>query len=160
MSRLPALHRDDLDETGQALWDQIVSTRSAAVVDEQGGLRGPFNPWVHVPEVGRRAADLGAHLRFGVSVERRLPELAIITVGAHWKAEFEWWAHVPMAREHGVSEPVIEAIGRGADTHLRARRRTDRPRGRIAAVRRRTCRREVPTPTRRRCSEIEASSSS
>jgi 4-carboxymuconolactone decarboxylase len=114
MSRLPGLHRDDLDETGQALWDQIVSTRSAAVVDEQGGLRGPFNPWVHAPEVGRRAADLGAHLRFGVSVERRLLELAIITVGAHWKAEFEWWAHVPMAREHGVSEPVIEAIGRGA----------------------------------------------
>ena len=35
-------------------------------------------------------------------------------VGAHGKAEFEWWAHVPMAREHGVSEPVIEAIGRGA----------------------------------------------
>ena len=114
MSRLPALHRDDLDETGQALWDQIVSTRSTAVVDEQGGLRGPFNPWVHAPEVGRRAADLGAHLRFGVSVERRLLELAIITVGAHWKAEFEWWAHMPMAREHGVSEPVIEAIGRGA----------------------------------------------
>jgi hypothetical protein len=70
MSRLPALHRDDLDETGQALWDQIVSTRSAAVVDEQGGLRGPFNPWVHAPEVGRRAADLGATFGSGVSVER------------------------------------------------------------------------------------------
>ena len=113
MSRLPALHREDLDEAGQALWDQIVSTRPQGVVDSAGGLRGPFNPWVYAPEVGRRTADLGAHLRFGVSVERRLLELAIITTGAHWKAEFEWWAHVPMAREHGVSEPVIEAIGRG-----------------------------------------------
>jgi 4-carboxymuconolactone decarboxylase len=113
MSRLPSLRRDDLDDSGQALWDQIVSTRPKGVVDESGGLRGPFNPWLHAPEVGTRAADLGAHLRFGVSVERRLLELAIITTGARWKAEFEWWAHAPMAREHGVSEAVIEAIGRG-----------------------------------------------
>ncbi len=113
MSRLPPLRRDDLDDSGAALWDQIVSTRSSSVVDESGGLRGPFNPWLHAPDVGSRAADLGAHLRFGTSIERRLLELAIITVGARWKAEFEWWAHVPMAREHGVPESVIEAIGRG-----------------------------------------------
>ena len=113
MSRLPMLHRDELDEDGKELWDHIVSTRPKGIVDKDGALRGPFNPWVYAPEVGRRTADLGAHLRFGVSVERRLLELAIITTGAHWKAEFEWWAHVPMAREHGVSEPVIEAIGRG-----------------------------------------------
>ena len=113
MSRLPPLRRADLDDSGAALWDQIVSSRSSSVVDESGGLRGPFNPWLHAPEVGTRAADLGGHLRFGTSIERRLLELAIITVGARWKAEFEWWAHVPMAREHGVSEAVIEAIGRG-----------------------------------------------
>ena len=113
MSRLPALRHDDLDDTGRALWDAITSSRSSSVIDENGGLRGPFNPWLHAPEVGRRAADLGAHLRFGTSIDRRLLELAIITVGARWKAEFEWWAHVPMAREHGVTEPVIEAIGRG-----------------------------------------------
>ena len=113
MSRLPALRHDDLDDTGRALWDAITSTRSSSVIDDQGGLRGPFNPWLHAPEVGRRAADLGAHLRFGMSIDRRLIELAIITVGARWKAEFEWWAHVPMAREHGVTEAVIEAIGRG-----------------------------------------------
>ena len=113
MSRLPALTRDGLDDSGQTLWDQIVSTRSKGVIDESGGLRGPFNPWLHAPEVGRRAADLGGHLRFATSVERRLLESAIITTGARWKAEFEWWAHVPMARENGVSEAVIEAIGRG-----------------------------------------------
>jgi len=113
MSRLPALHREELDDAGQALWDQIVSTRPQGVVDSAGGLRGPFNPWLFAPEVGRRVADLGAHLRFGVSVERRLLELAIITTGARWKAEFEWWAHVPMAREHGVPDSVIDAIGRG-----------------------------------------------
>ena len=115
MSRLPPLRRDDLDETGGALWDLIVSTRSSAVIDEDGGLRGPFNPWLHAPELGRRAAELGWHLRSGSSVERRLLELAIITTGARWKSEFEWWAHVPMARQYGVSDDVIDAIGRGED---------------------------------------------
>ncbi len=113
MSRIPALRRDDLDQAGQDLWDAITSTRPKGIVDQDGGLRGPFNPWLYAPEVGRRVADLGAHLRFGTSIDRRLLELAIITVGARWKAEFEWWAHVPMAREQGVTEPVIEAIGRG-----------------------------------------------
>ena len=54
-------------------------------------------------------------MRFGTSIERRLSEVAIITVGARWRAEFEWWAHARMAREHGVPEAVVEAIGRGEE---------------------------------------------
>ena len=41
--------------------------------------------------------------------------MAIITVGARWQAEFEWWAHARMAREHGVAPDVIDAIKRGAE---------------------------------------------
>ena len=52
-------------------------------------------------------------LRFGTSIDRRLLEVAIITIGAHWKAEFEWWAHARMAREHGVPDAVVTAIGGG-----------------------------------------------
>lgn len=74
---------------------------------------GPFNAWVHAPSVGARLTTLGAVLRFRTSIDRRLLELAIITVGACWKAEYEWWAHTQMARDHGVSEAVIDAIGRG-----------------------------------------------
>jgi 4-carboxymuconolactone decarboxylase len=115
MSRLPALRRDRLDESAGALFDLIVSTRSRAVIDEDGGLRGPFNPWLYAPDLGRRAAELGWHLRSDSSVERRLLELAIITTGARWKSEFEWWAHAPMAREHGIADDVIDAIGRGTE---------------------------------------------
>jgi 4-carboxymuconolactone decarboxylase len=114
MSRLPYLRREDLDEPGCAVWDSIASTRGgSSLVNDEGGLVGPFNAWVHAPGVGARLSDLGAVLRFGSSLERRLLELAIITVGAHWKAEFEWWAHVRMAREQGVSDQVIAAIGAG-----------------------------------------------
>jgi 4-carboxymuconolactone decarboxylase len=113
MSRLPYLRREQVDEKAEEVWDSLASTRGAALVNEDGGLVGPFNAWVHAPEVGARLADLGAVLRFGTSIERRLLELAIITVGAHWKAEFEWWAHARMARDNGISDDIIDAIGSG-----------------------------------------------
>jgi 4-carboxymuconolactone decarboxylase len=111
--------RDALDDTGAALWDSIASTRGAAVVDDDdGGLVGPVNAWVTAPDHGTNLADHGALLRFGTSIERRLLELAIITIGARWRAEFEWWAHSRMAREHGVADDVIAAIARGDDPPL------------------------------------------
>lgn len=113
MSRLPFLRRDALSDAGQALWDGIVETRGAAATNDAGGLIGPFNAWVTAPGVGARLSQLGATLRFETSIDRRLLEIAIITTGAHWKAEFEWWAHSRMAREHGVSDAVIDAIARG-----------------------------------------------
>jgi 4-carboxymuconolactone decarboxylase len=115
MSRLPELRRDQLDPDGQAVWDAIVGTRGSQLVTADGGLSGPFNAFVHAPDVGRGLTALGATLRFGSSIERRLTEVAIITVGARWKAEFEWWAHARMAREHGVPDAVVDAIGRGAE---------------------------------------------
>src|SRR5579864_8434693 len=120
MSRLPYLRRDQLDDTGVALWESITSTRGANVVNDEGGLAGPFNAWLHAPELGTRLAELGATLRFGVSLDRRLIELAIITVGARWKAEFEWWAHSRMARSHGVPDAVVDAIGRGEEPSFAA----------------------------------------
>jgi 4-carboxymuconolactone decarboxylase len=115
VSRLRDLRRDELDPAGQDVWDKVVGTRGAALVDSSGALVGPFNAFVHAPAVGRRLSALGATLRFGTSLERRLTEVAIITVASRWKAEFEWWAHARMATEHGVPEAVVEAIGRGEE---------------------------------------------
>lgn len=95
------------------MWDGLESSRGSAVISGEGGLVGPFNAWVHAPVVGRRLSGLGAALRFETSIERRLLELAIVVVAAHWKAEFEWWAHARMAREHGVADEIVEAIRSG-----------------------------------------------
>jgi 4-carboxymuconolactone decarboxylase len=115
VSRLPYLRYDELGAEGQTVWDNIVGTRGSQLVNSSGGLTGPFNAFVHAPDVGQHLSSLGAAVRFGTSIERRLTELAILTVGARWKAEFEWWAHAPMARRHGVPDRVVDAIGRGED---------------------------------------------
>ncbi len=115
MSRLPNLRHDELGPDGQEVWASVVGTRGDQLTNGDGGLVGPFNAFVHAPSVGRQLSSLGAAVRFGTSLERRLSEVAIITVGARWQAEFEWWAHARMAREHGVPDAVVDAIGRGEE---------------------------------------------
>lgn len=115
MTRLTFLTRGELDEDQAGLWDALVESRGGGVdlFDPDGALVGPFNSWIHAPRIGRRLSSLGAHLRFRTSLDRRLSEVAICTVGAHWQSEFEFWAHAPMAIEHGVSESVVEALRAG-----------------------------------------------
>jgi 4-carboxymuconolactone decarboxylase len=120
MSRLPYLRYDELDPDGQRVWDAVVGTRNGQLTNDQGGLVGPFNAFVHAPGVGQHLTALGAKVRYDTSIERRLSELAIITVGARWKAEFEWWAHARMARRQGVPDAVVDAIERGEEPAFEA----------------------------------------
>lgn len=122
MTRLPYVRYEDLDARGQEVWDSLAGSRSGTgdLVNAEGGLVGPFNAFVRAPRVGRHLSALGGQLRFRTGIDRRLSELAIITVGARWQAEFEWYAHAAMAREHGVPGPVVDAIGRGEEPPITA----------------------------------------
>jgi 4-carboxymuconolactone decarboxylase len=113
MTRLSFLHRDDLDDDQLAVWDGLVDSRATELMGPDGALIGPFNAFLHAPKIGRRLSSLGGLLRFRTSLDRRLSEVAICTVGAHWRAEFEFFAHAPMAVEHGVSTDVIDAMREG-----------------------------------------------
>ncbi len=115
MTRLRSLTRAELDDQQAQLWDGIVDSRGGGVdlFDGDGSLVGPFNAFVHHPKIGRRLSSLGGLLRFRTSIDRRLGEVAICTVGAHWHSEFEFWAHAPMALEHGVDPAVVDALRDG-----------------------------------------------
>ena len=110
MSRLPYLREHELDASSRQTWDSVIRTRGSAAQNDSGELVGPFNAWLYAPELGTQLSEVGAILRFQASIERRLLELAIITVGAHWRAEFEWFAHARLAAEAGVTAEVIDAI--------------------------------------------------
>jgi 4-carboxymuconolactone decarboxylase len=114
VNRLSQLRRDQLDPTGQQVWDTITAD-DAGRVGESGALGGPFNAFVHAPDVGRRLISLGVTVLTATSLDRRLTEVAVITVGARWRAEFEWWAHARIARKQGVDPAVVTAIGAGED---------------------------------------------
>lgn len=109
MTRLPEPRREALDPTAQAVWDRIAS-------GARGGVGGPFTALILSPELCSRVEQLGVFIRYECSVPMRLRELAILCVGQHWKADYEWFAHAPIAAKQGVPEAVITAIGSGADS--------------------------------------------
>ena len=42
-----------------------------------------------------------------------LRELAICTIGQHWQANYEWFAHAPIAIDEGVSADAIALLKAG-----------------------------------------------
>jgi len=39
-----------------------------------------------------------------------LRELIILTVGRHWRAQYEWWAHAKIAQKEGLADDIIQAV--------------------------------------------------
>ena len=76
-------------------------------------MDGPFNVMLRSPEIGDAAQKLGAEVRFHSSLPAKLKELAIITTGRYWGAEFEWYAHKRYALQAGVSQATVDAIAQG-----------------------------------------------
>jgi len=111
MSRLPEIERAAMTPQQARLHDDIIA-------GPRGRIQGPLKAWLHSPELGDVAQKLGAYIRFGSRLEPRLSELAIIVTGAHFKAEYEWYAHVRFAHDAGIPESVTEAIRQGAVPEL------------------------------------------
>jgi 4-carboxymuconolactone decarboxylase len=84
----------------------------------RGIVEGPLRVWLASPELAERAQSLGAYCRYNTSLAPRLSELAIITVGAHWRAGFEWAVHAPIAERAGLPSTAIAAIKSGAEPSL------------------------------------------
>jgi 4-carboxymuconolactone decarboxylase len=76
-------------------------------------IRGPFAAWMQAPEFGLKAQALGTHCRYHTKLPPRLSEFAILCTAAKWRAQYEWYAHAPMAERAGVSPKTIEALRRG-----------------------------------------------
>ncbi|MGE0625642.1 MAG: carboxymuconolactone decarboxylase family protein [Pseudomonadales bacterium] len=116
MSRLERKTYAELTAEQQAAFDDVVANRPVKPVD--GHIGGPFDIWIRSPEMGKRLVGLGGFFRFRTTVDRRYIELAILVTGQFWQAQFEWWAHEPMAREAGVPEDVITALRAGENPVL------------------------------------------
>lgn len=121
MSRLPKLTHDDLDDDQRQLWSNLTTGPRAnpdrphgGLTDDDGALVGPFNALLYSPKIGDLAQELGGALRFGTSLPRDLQEIAICVIGAHWRANFEFWAHARMAAQNGVPQAAVDAIQRGS----------------------------------------------
>ena len=75
--------------------------------------RGPFAVWLHAPEFGQLAQALGGHCRYKTALPPRLSEFAILCTARLWRAQYEWFAHAPMAERAGVTPKTIQDLRAG-----------------------------------------------
>ena len=111
--RLPLPRREELDDVGQRIYDNLA--------DPKGGtircLRGPGGIMLHSPELSRHARPLNRYLRHEAGLGGRVRELAILTTARELDSQFEWAAHEPEAIGEGMSREIIKIIKYRKDTN-------------------------------------------
>lgn len=120
MPRIPYITRDEMNEDQRRLFEAITGGKRGdgrgadGFLDARGAMRGPFNVWMQAPNIGQAAQRLGEALRFEGVLSARLREAAILVVAAHYRAQYEWYAHARIAAAAGMEPEVLEAVKAGA----------------------------------------------
>jgi len=115
--RLAMLEESHLNEAQRALLASLrAGPRGQSITP-----RGPFAVWMHAPELGQLAQTLGAHCRYNKTVPPRLSEFAILCTARIWRAQYEWYAHVPMAEKAGVKPKTIADVRAGREPRSAAK---------------------------------------
>lgn len=104
--RFKPLTYDEMTPAQKTMIDHLLS-------GERAGTNGPFNVLLRSPEMGDMAQNLGAYLRYHSSLPRKLNEFAIVLTGRYWNAQYEFYAHRPLAIQAGMKESVIDAVAAG-----------------------------------------------
>jgi 4-carboxymuconolactone decarboxylase len=115
MERFPVLGKADLDATQRALWDELTLGPRGFYTGGAEAERLPdlYNAWLQFPEFGELMLRLGDVLRTKTQMPGRLRELIVLTTSAMLGARVEFDFHVPFARNEGLPDRLIAAIGAG-----------------------------------------------
>jgi 4-carboxymuconolactone decarboxylase len=105
-TRFPPIPPEAMDDAQRAVFEAIAA-------GPRGKVSGPFNVLLRAPAVADAAQRLGAGLRFSGLLDDRLREIAICTVARRWAAQYEWFAHQPIAVKAGVDPAALERLRHG-----------------------------------------------
>ena len=108
-SRLAILREEQMSPPQRALVDALRSGPRGKSIE----IRGPFAAFLHAPTFGDLAQRLGAHCRYHTSLPPRLSEFAILCTARLWRAQYEWYAHEPMALKAGLPQKTVDALRAG-----------------------------------------------
>jgi 4-carboxymuconolactone decarboxylase len=104
--RFPKPDMEQLNPEQQAVAAEVLKQSSA-------GLGGPYGMLIKSPELLKRYLLMTDYLRQKTSLPHRLNEMAILLEARLWDAQYEWWAHEPLARKAGLADAIIEDIRAG-----------------------------------------------
>jgi 4-carboxymuconolactone decarboxylase len=126
-TRLPRFEPSALDAEQRSLYDAIAGGRRAQgpqlfrLADADGRLEGPFNAFLLQPRLGSALQALGASVRYETGLDDRCREIAILVVAAHWRSDFEWYAHEAVGRAADLGDAELAALREGSHAELAGR---------------------------------------
>ncbi len=113
--RLSPLSPGDLDKAQRAYHDGSVAFIKATFSGfqtqrEDGALLGPWTVWVRDPAIGQAAQALLTAISTLDALPKRVHEIVILAVGAHFDASYELYAHCAVAGQAKLSDRQIAAL--------------------------------------------------
>jgi 4-carboxymuconolactone decarboxylase len=106
--RFAPLKADELSPAQKAWVDVIaVPPRNAKFGNP------PYRAYIRSPDLAPRLSALSDYLRWNTSLPPRLSELAILITARQWTAQYEWFAHYPLALKGGLDPKIAGDIAAG-----------------------------------------------
>ena len=108
VTRFPPLKAEELTPPQKA-WAEMIAPppRNAKITNP------PYRAYVRNPDLAPRLSALSDYLRWNTSLPPRLSELAILITARQWTAQYEWFAHYPLALKGGLDPKVAGDIAAG-----------------------------------------------
>ncbi|MDB5516197.1 MAG: hypothetical protein JWQ17_2955 [Tardiphaga sp.] len=107
-TRFPPLKPDEMTPA-QKTWADLISAppRNAKFVNP------PYRAYIRNPELATRLSALSDYLRWNSSLPPRLSEFAILITARQWTAQYEWYAHYPLAIKGGLDPKIAADLAAG-----------------------------------------------
>ena len=104
MARIPTVTRDLVAEKFRDAFDRVTAD-SGDSVDS-----GPGSVMINSPEMRERANHLVKYFREISDLPQKLQELVMLLTARHMDCRYIWYAHAARARQHGLSDELVDAI--------------------------------------------------
>ncbi|MDE2843716.1 MAG: carboxymuconolactone decarboxylase family protein [Chloroflexota bacterium] len=102
MARVPFATRENMDAAGQAIWDDIQTSR--------GGVQRNYAAILNNPQAAGAFAGLGGYVRFETPLDPRVKAVAILTAAREAGGHYVWTVNQRGAKEASLSDELIAAI--------------------------------------------------
>jgi 4-carboxymuconolactone decarboxylase len=108
ITRFAPLKADELSPAQKTWADMIAAPPRNA---KFGGP--PYRAYIRNPELAPRLSALSDYLRWNTTLPPRLSEFAILLTARQWTAQYEWFAHYPLALKAGLDAKILGDVSAG-----------------------------------------------
>src|ERR1700744_5051335 len=108
VTRFAPLKADELSPSQKAGSDRIAAPPRNAKFGAP-----PYRAYIRNPELAPKLSALAEYLRWNTNLPPRLSEFAILITARQWTAQYEWFAHYPLAVKAGLDPKILGDLSAG-----------------------------------------------